>query len=508
MKDYLKLATSSPNILLKDIIFWASQKIFIGIVIFSVVIIFLLIGWTYPEKGGWISYLSIPIHFLAFWGIVVAAKAISKINIEQAIAFYVEEKASEELRKIKSGSKSRIELDSIENDFLPHNPSPEIQMIRLYQHILKEAKDRKFESSVIVMEPYREESMGNIFKLQIIQRSALQLGILGTFIGLIGALQELEIVEGGLLDIRHFEGLIGSLHIAFSTSVAGLEVSVIIGILMMLVKRVQEKYFQTMEDSTVTMLSLARNAINKDELFNELGQIRSSVDQLSERVYDQSQEIGTLTNEIQSGINKLGESRSEFDNFLIQVKEKQDQFIDEMKRVYELISPEKFSAELKVSLTKAVDNISTTISNSMEKDLKKLDELNNTLSLLNSGFEKVQIHFEKHVELMEKDSKKLSQTKSDFDTSLTNLSKLQKEFVEKVDNWVKDLPKNLQKNIRSVGSDVSREFNLKLKEVVKEIGSLSSELDRLNGSISKTVSPTPRKSTTKRSKSIFSWFSK
>lgn len=64
-------------------------------------------------------------------------------------------------------------------------------MIRLFQRICKEAKDRNFESSIYLVQPYREEFMEKVHEITNLQRIALRLGIFGTFLGLILAISQL-----------------------------------------------------------------------------------------------------------------------------------------------------------------------------------------------------------------------------------------------------------------------------------------------------------------------------
>lgn len=485
MKDTLRYATISPDTLLTDLTFWKSQRLFLSIVLFAIVVIFVLLSWTYPERTNWTSYLSFPIHLLIVWGIYVAAVAMSKTQIEHSIADYVENKAANELRKIKSGEKERIDLSRIEHEFLPHNPSKGISMIRLFQHILKEAKDRKFESSVLVMQPYREESMGNLFRLQTIQKSALHLGILGTFIGLIKALKELTVGPEGILNIENFNSLFGSLHIAFGTSVAGLEVAICLGALATLVHRKQEAYFQSMEEATVTLVSLARNSINKDELFNELGQIRHSIDQLTDRVYEQSQEVVTQTSEIQGGIKKLSETKAKFDEFLANIKTQQNQAIEEMKEVYKFFSPEKISEHLKNSLDKATEYISSTISDKMSQELGALKNINSLLINLNSALEKARLQFADQEKFLQEQNAELIQTRSNFNDSLKSIAETNTKIVEEVDHWMRDLSTQLEKNSAETGKNITRELKSELTSISKNFGILNTELKKFNKSVSR-----------------------
>lgn len=484
MKDTLRYATTSPDTLLIDFTFWKSQRLFIGVVLFTIFVIFALAEWAYPDWKDWTSYLSFPIHLLIVWGVVVAAQTISKTQVEHSIAEYVENKAADVLRKIKSGEKERIDLSRIEYDILPQNPSTQVTMIRLFQHILKEAKDRKFESSVLVMQPYREESMGNLLRLQTIQKTALHLGILGTFIGLIGALKELKVEMGGILNMS-FDSLFHSLHIAFGTSVAGLEVAIGVAALTMLVQKKQEAYFRSMEEATVTIVSLARNSINKDELFNELGQIRHSMDQLTERVYGQSQEVVTQTNEIQKGIQKLSDTRMKFDEFLANIKKQQDQVIGEMKVMYNILSPEKISEHLKSSLEKATEHISSAVSHKMEQELSALKNVNSILTKLNEALDKTHSQFTDQEKLREKQNTELVQTKSDFNEALQKVAETNAKIVEEADHWMKNLSKQLDKNSVETGKNITRELKAELTMISKNFGVLNTELKKFNKSVSR-----------------------
>src|SRR5690349_11415194 len=146
-----KYAIAAARDLLRSPSFWLSQPYFLSLLAASLVAILLLAPYTYEFAHGWV-FLTVLIHLLIGWGAFHAANAMAKIEVERAILAEVEAKGADYLRALKAGQISRINLDRLEETILPHNQStPPPAMIRLFQHICKEAKDRRFESSVSVI---------------------------------------------------------------------------------------------------------------------------------------------------------------------------------------------------------------------------------------------------------------------------------------------------------------------------------------------------------------------
>jgi len=371
------VAGSSPKDMLKQVLFWRRQGAFLFIMGFSAFSLLLLAPYTYSYARGWVL-LTVAIQFLALWGAIISARSLSSLEVETAIVTDIEIRGTEYLRDIKSGRRARIDLDRLEETILPDNPSdPPPAMIRLFQHICKEAKDRKFESSVTLAQPYREEPLEDIFKLQNLQKIALWLGILGTFIGLLLAIQtgdlnnpqpiqtgDLNNPHGGdpLLEIT--KKMFKELSISFSASLAGLEVAVILGTLLLLLRKRQELYFKIMESATVTMLSLARNSINRNDFLTEFNQINTTVGDLSKRVHEQTKELSERilgiqkqvkdqTDQIQKGITQLSTANLQFDGFLIQISDTQKQFIDDVRSTYDVISLKNLGPTIQDGLIQA-----------------------------------------------------------------------------------------------------------------------------------------------------------
>jgi hypothetical protein len=163
MSDTSEFATSSPNSLLKNVSFWRDNIMFIVILVLGLGAIIVLFPLTYPKSDEPLAYLSVLIHFFALWGIWKSIIVIAKTQVEQAFAICVNDITSQELRKIKGGEKDHIALETVKY-LLPSNPTEGLAMPRLFQHVITDAKDHRFESSIIAMQPYREEAIGDIFQ--------------------------------------------------------------------------------------------------------------------------------------------------------------------------------------------------------------------------------------------------------------------------------------------------------------------------------------------------------
>lgn len=390
-----KIAESSPGSLLLRASFLFGQRDLWLTAAVGLVSFIILAPYTYDFDQGWVL-LTIFIQLLAVWSAVITLKAIAKVEVESAIVGEVEARGSRYLRAIKSGLGERRTLEELEADVLPHNTGvPAPSMIRLFQNIFKEAKDRKFESSYNVIQPYREEVLEDIFRLQNIQKIALWLGILGTFIGLLRAIQ-----VGDLSQIKENDNLVGivtsmfdNLFISFSASLAGLEVAVIIGAFLLLLRRRHVAYFQNMETSVATMLSLARNATNKDDYFVEFSQLRDSMGELKDSLYHQTTEVsGGLegvrrrveqqTEQIQVGVNKLAAADAEFERFLKRLSDQQRQMLDDVKSVYDAISLRNLGTTLQASIVEAGRHISATLDPNVKQLASQVATLNEALNAL------------------------------------------------------------------------------------------------------------------------------
>jgi biopolymer transport protein ExbB/TolQ len=461
MDKLLKTATTSPGNLWLNPKFWISERQFLVRLMAAFLLILVVFIFTYPRTAvlldRFVAWGAMLFHCLTVWGIIYVLKVMARIKVEHAIADYVDLKATEELRKIKNGEKDRIYLDRIDSEILPDNEDESLGMIRIFRQVLKEARDRNFDSSVNVMETYREESAGDIFKLQSTQRIALQLGILGTFIGLMLALEKLTL--GTPEEI--INQLSSALKISFGTSVAGLEVSVTLWLFIMLLRKKQDAYFKSMENATITMISLARNAINTDEFIAEISQIKRYIEDLGNRIHDQSQRFQSQTIEVQAGMEKLAQAKMHFDEFLKEISQSQVKFVDEIKTVYDIFSPTRISGELKTTLDGAVDTISGTFRDKMGRASEELTDLNAALESLKATLSNLEEQVLEQSRLIKEGDAKVNATKSEFYTTAKKMEDSQLKFIGDVNAVLEKM--DLEKLNRELETfnDMVRKMNRK-----------------------------------------------
>ncbi len=80
-------------------------------------------------------------------------------------------------------------------------------MTRVFRHICNEAKNLKFESSINIVEPYRDESIESLFTITNLHKIALKSGFFGTFIGLLEAIIQLSKIGSEVTPIEAINNL-------------------------------------------------------------------------------------------------------------------------------------------------------------------------------------------------------------------------------------------------------------------------------------------------------------
>jgi MotA/TolQ/ExbB proton channel family len=391
-----KISESSPERLLKNPIFWIeTQKDFLFTLLVALIIIITFFRYTYSAFSSYLSSLSnifnLCIHLIGMWGVFVSAKAIATVDIEKALANEIRENGERGIR-----DKKQIDLSRIEENYLPVNKTaPALAMPRLFRHICTEAKNLKFGSSIDIVEPYRDEALESLFTITNIQKIALRAGILGTFIGLLEAITQLTKLDSSQTSLAAISSLSNALFISFSTSVAGLEVAIVLGFLLMILRKRQSDYFRDMESAVEIILLLARNANNNDQsrVLGELAKVESVIEQLGKRFYENTQEIQRSiaavlerireqTTEIQSGVQQLRQTKSEFDQFINEIGETQYRFIGEVKGIYNELSLKSFRDDIKDGIVFAGQTVSNRLGETEASIKNQTEEINEGIDAL------------------------------------------------------------------------------------------------------------------------------
>lgn len=329
--------------------FWRHQPAFVATLGLSLLGMVFLAPYTYSGEAGLVSLF---VQAFVVWGVVIAARGLAATDVALALVGEMEERGSTYLRGLVGKGESPMDLDRLEGALVPHNTAlPTPAPIRIFQQVCKEARDRRFESAATLVQPYRDEATEDLFRLQNLQKIALWLGILGTFVGLLIALRESDVSASGSGDMLAtlVQQMYGGLFVSFTASVAGLEVAIVLSLVLLLLRKRQELCFAQMESATVTLLSAARHAINHDDFIYEFTQVNTTVRDLSNRVYEQTRDITERLRGVESrlhdqneridaGLERLAGAGNEFERFLREASKAEQQFLGDLAELFEAAS--------------------------------------------------------------------------------------------------------------------------------------------------------------------------
>jgi biopolymer transport protein ExbB/TolQ len=468
MNDLLKLAKAEPHTIAQNWAFWKRQPqapIYLGLSAFIFVV---LIPYAFSLKMSFIFLVfTIGVTALLVSGIWQIALSIAKVEIEIAYTQYVKFVAENTLREVKSGNRI-IEVSELRT-LLPDNKTS--IMARLFAHIVSEAEARKFESNLITIEPYKEEVLSDLLKIGEIQKNSLHVGILGTFIGLMGAF--ISLGSKGLEAV--FEELIKSLTFAFGTSIGGIRNSIMLSILSRMLQKKHEVLFEALENATDSLLILGRRSLNNDDISEEFDQVREVVRNLSEKVDFQNQVVNQQTKDIQMGIERLSDSKEQLDQFLRDISFKESTFLKEIQFVYDKISPESISQQLNENLQKVVNEITLTLQDNLKGTLDQYRELNVGISLVYDYLKKFDEVLREQLQLS---SNNVTKSKEEIFTSLAEMAKRQKEFVDSISNM--HIAEELKKSILKAGDQIAQKYQSELQTMLPHVQVLGKELKTYN----------------------------
>lgn len=460
------LATITPNsLILNPLYWWNKQKEFSIAIIITIIVFGILSPFNFPRLD-FMVIISVVITIVLFYGIWQSVKSLVLINVEHEIAYAVRDKSNDYLSRIMGKEMDKMDLDRIESVVTPStSPNFSSSIVRLIQQIVSDAKDRKYESIDTVTRPYKDETYSNLSTIQDLQQMALRLGILGTFIGLIIAFSNLNLGNMEQTELtKSLDAITEALQFSFSTSIAGLFASIVLTVLMNVIRRKQEKYFQIMEEMTHSVISLARKAINKDEFLASFEQLRVSLEEVRDSVNDQQGETKVQTRVLEQGMNKLKSAKNEFDGFL-------EKMLLEVKDVYSILSPEAISLELKERLEKSTEGVAETLNNNLSNNLAEYDKLNGNLNLLASNMNNIDTMLDQH---FKSSNINVQQTQLHIANSVDDMNNSLRQFTKEVKS--NNTVELVEKGLKKLSSDIS-------KSLTEPVNKFSTQVNFLNNTL-------------------------
>ena len=349
------------------------------------------------EQGVWVI-LSVLAILICFYGIWRALYETAKIEIENSLISNINNKAGNYNRQNKP-----VDLDELKNEISPPNDTkPTPALIRLIDHIVNEAKISRFDSSVNLLQPYRDEAVDIIFKVQHYQKLVLWIGIGGTFIGIIDAIssENLKDIMGSSPEQfgTILTSMFNSLSVSFRASLAGLVAAVLLSWFILHVKKKQEIYFKNMESVVTVILTSARKSKNKEIYLNEIETLREDINNgqslakdLQRSIYEMQRQIILQNGQIQESVNKFFETSEKLRKVIAKTEEEvtathnalalkttvQESIKDAGKQLSDAISPQVTSLAIQINHFRETAN---SLNENVRKHSEQTVNLNTAIS--------------------------------------------------------------------------------------------------------------------------------
>ncbi|MBI9062109.1 MAG: hypothetical protein JEZ14_08965 [Marinilabiliaceae bacterium] len=377
------------------------------------------------------------------------------------------------------------------------------ELWKLYQaSFLKSHKTLKPANAFFRMDTVMKSNLS----LSNVTGTLVGLGIFGTFLGLTMGLINMNFdhLNDSEQTIQGIKLLLGGIQTAFITSIAGMGLSVIYGIVFKLrmgiiydsVSKLQlkldQKYLLTSSEMEAHMLQN-----QKDLMADFFGSDQNGVlIKPGARLNEIHLALQATSDNIDTLANDIAESLSENLSADIQeaMKVALDNMVDEIRKVLGNINTEGKGAteDLAKNITEAIDDLTSSFTESLEKPINALGE---KMDLISGSLNKLPAV----VDSMEKT---LDEVLNRFKSQLAQSDQLGKEQISELENWISELSgvmDNLKGNEKQLTNDVSQllgafksilenstTVNTEMQNTIMEFNNSSQTLQSLHGAIDST----------------------
>lgn len=424
------------------------------------------------------------IYGVFLWGILEATKLLVDINFENDIS----ESCKYKFKNFSDFFESQpMALEQIRT-ITQYEDHPNLRTVNLYTTIIEAAENRRFDSPLFAVQRFTEEFVDETAQLSSIQRLALQLGILGTFLGLIKAFSELYGKETRELSTNV---IIEALSFSFGSSVAGLECAIFLGIFStVILKKKHKKLFENLNTSAGYLVYLCHKAQKRAGKAYDENQLAKAVsDQtrdITSQISSQNNLISQQNSAVNEGLTKLIESKNEFDLFLKDIS-------NDLLNIYQSISPESFSKEVSKNLGIATTHIVEKVDSHFENINQSYQNLGNLDDIIRKMNSQLADTLQMNNELVSKSKTEIFETLSAISKELQTASgsNIREELILSIDKignqmtinnthemqLIREELNNLQTQLSGFNKTFSAEVeNKKPVRVLLEMGALSLQL--------------------------------
>lgn len=441
--------------------------------LFSLAIITVLYEYVAPIPEEPVSYLSYFIYGLGALGLIIFYSCHARVKREIACAILSGKQAGALLTDIQNNGYS-FNLNDLNTRVGTSNGK--LSVNRIIGHIKTEAESRKFDSSLSILHAYKEEFFSMVMRLAGFQKVALHLGILGTFIGLSMAFRHLDI------DHPDFQVIVASLKLPFATSIAGLQVSLILWIHLELLQQKQEKLFKELEKCVDLVLNLARHAIYKDSITRELHHVGLKIDEVTGQIEKENELLQHQTKQISEGMSSLKHAGTDLDSFLTTMSQKQADFLKSVQGLYDSLSPGNISQALSEHLSIAVKQTFDAMMLHLDNTLGQYSKLETSITCMHSGLVELKNVIE---ELSQKNEAQLQSQRELVFKQMGDLLQKQDDYLSQLKSM--DINEQLRQSIAAAAQGVSGELQSGIAQLAPSIAQLTSAMNMHNQLLSRQL---------------------
>lgn len=440
-------------------------------VIYALLFVFVL-GNPFPlhsTKDYFSLFFVILIGIICPMGVETARTIFTKIQEEESYLKTINKNTlakTKELQKSDASDTSKTldisnltTIEGLSNNKL--TARHDLVIYRIFNDIMREAKNHRVIFKNQLITPYKEEFFTQSIPIQLTQKSALQVGILGTFVGFLLAISNLQTIIPKAEEVKQatdsnllaqITNLSDALSISFGSSVLGLVTALILAMYVAGLWQKQKQCFLAIEKCTDNLIDLAYEIANRGDAIATLEDAREDMQALNSR-------ITTQTEEIKKGMVSLAAAKGDLDAFLKDMKESNDDFVVEMKKVYVALSPKAIGEQVQLGLHGATSQIAETFKNLLEQGSKTNRTLTNRL------IEATQVQIDN-----------LGKVNS---SSVSNMEELTKTTL----NSIQTINQEMTGQLEALNTGIQNAHNATLKDSMKRLTDLNETIASLNTAI-------------------------
>jgi predicted nucleic acid-binding Zn-ribbon protein len=334
-----------------------------------------------PRQSYWMLVNIFAIGFVVV-GLGKASLEIARIRIENALIAVAEEASEDYLHG--ANKNVRDDLTDLKARLTVENRSNPV-VHRLLDHVISDAMSNRFDARINLVQPYKDESLDIVFSIQSYQKLTLWIGIAGTFIGILHAMQSSSFLQFQTsskpedfvqLVPMMFDGLV----ISFGASLAGLLAAVFLGWIVLIVRKMQASTFKRLEHLASVVTLCARKSKNKESYLTEIDQFREDLSTNQQQTKTLQRAILELQQKISSQHEQLTQSIMKFWESNVKMFDAAERADATLKKI--VYDGATLRTAVENSIKIAAESISTSMNTPLTVFNRDLERLNTSVGAL------------------------------------------------------------------------------------------------------------------------------